>query len=370
MKKLVFILMTVLISVFSHLQAQDTIMLQNIYPYFVIDTINKTHIYPEVMNPSVCYDEGPNDPLIINSGMAAQLNRLACENKSLKAAAQGFMFDDTTAIDGILGWTGVVSLYTPSNVGFKLGIMDENLNVIYQNDYVFDVSNIPSSLITYNYIPFDSVLHLNGFNYVFVEWPDSACVGGTFYAGGGQYQDDYAVFSLAANKEDYMGGLYDPDFCIACNVKYPPLFKWYGDNYWVDLYSLRCLNDFERWWFYGAEKDGEEFISIYAPPINFFLYYDNNSHNGEDAGGNSGLSDVNVSHLVSVHPNPAKDIVTVQSSFKVKEIEIHNALGQVVLRKQGSQNIETIDVSNLQSGAYIVRIKTQRGFANKKILIE
>jgi hypothetical protein len=145
MKKLVFILMTVLISVFSHLQAQDTIMLQNIYPYLVIDTINKTHIYPEVMNPSVCYDEGPNDPLIINSGMAAQLNRLACENKSLKAAAQGFMFDDTTAIDGILGWTGVVSLYTPSNVGFKLGIMDENLNVIYQNDYVFDVSNIPSS---------------------------------------------------------------------------------------------------------------------------------------------------------------------------------------------------------------------------------
>jgi hypothetical protein len=60
----------------------------------------------------------------------------------------------------------------------------------------------------------------------------------------------------------------------------------------------------------------------------------------------------------------------VQSSFKVREIEIHNVLGQVVLRKESNQNIETIDVSNLQSGTYIVRIKTQRGFANKKILIE
>ena len=168
MKKSVFILVAVLASVFSYLQAQDTIVLQNIYPYFVIDTINKTHIYPEVMNPSACYDEGPNDPLIINSGMPAQLNRLACENKSLKAAAQGFMFDDTTAIDGILGWTGVIAFSCPLlNVGFKLGIMDENLNVIYQNDYVFDVSNIQGSIITYNYIPFDSVLHLNGFNYVF-----------------------------------------------------------------------------------------------------------------------------------------------------------------------------------------------------------
>ncbi|MEE1220929.1 MAG: T9SS type A sorting domain-containing protein [Bacteroidales bacterium] len=82
------------------------------------------------------------------------------------------------------------------------------------------------------------------------------------------------------------------------------------------------------------------------------------------------LYDVNVDRYSNVYPNPASDIVTVQSSFKVKEIEIHNALGQVVLRKEGSQNIETIDVSNLQSGAYIVRIKTQRGFANKKILIE
>ena len=82
------------------------------------------------------------------------------------------------------------------------------------------------------------------------------------------------------------------------------------------------------------------------------------------------LYDATVDRYSFVSPNPANDVVTVQSSFKVREIEIHNTLGQVVLRKKGSQNIETIDVSNLQSGAYIVRIKTQRGFANKKILIE
>ncbi|MEE1020271.1 MAG: T9SS type A sorting domain-containing protein [Bacteroidales bacterium] len=82
------------------------------------------------------------------------------------------------------------------------------------------------------------------------------------------------------------------------------------------------------------------------------------------------LYDATVDRCSFVSPNPANDVVTVQSSFKIREIEIHNTLGQVVLRKEGGQNIETIDVSNLQSGAYIVRIKTQRGFANKKILIE
>ncbi len=80
--------------------------------------------------------------------------------------------------------------------------------------------------------------------------------------------------------------------------------------------------------------------------------------------------DVNVDRYSFVSPNPASDVVTVQSSFKIREIEIHNSLGQVVLRKEGSQNIETIDVSMLESGVYVVRIKTQRGFANKKLIIK
>ena len=82
------------------------------------------------------------------------------------------------------------------------------------------------------------------------------------------------------------------------------------------------------------------------------------------------LYNATVDRYSNIYPNPAKDIVTVQSSFKVKEIEIHNALGQVVLRKEGNQNIETIEVNSLEKGTYIVRIKTQRGFANKKLVIK
>ena len=82
------------------------------------------------------------------------------------------------------------------------------------------------------------------------------------------------------------------------------------------------------------------------------------------------LYNATVDRYSNVYPNPAKDIVTVQSSFKVKEIEIINALGQVVLRKEGNQNIETLEVNSLEKGTYIVRIKTQRGFANKKLVIK
>ena len=136
----------------------------------------------------------------------------------------------------------------------------------------------------------------------------------------------------------------------------------------VDEYSLTSsytYADYEEYYW-------EEYAKIEVMPIpntcQMFMFPIFAETNIADT--NVCLYDVNVDRYSNVYPNPASDIVTVQSSFKIREIEIHNALGQVVLRKQGSQNIETIDVSNLQSGAYIVRIKTQKGFANKKILIE
>jgi hypothetical protein len=82
------------------------------------------------------------------------------------------------------------------------------------------------------------------------------------------------------------------------------------------------------------------------------------------------LYDATVDRYSNVSPNPANEVLKINSSFKIREIEIHNSLGQVVLKKEGSQNIETLDVSNLQSGVYVVRIKTQRGFANKKLIIK
>ena len=233
--------------------------------------------------------------------------------------------------------------------------------------------------------PFDSTLYLNDFVYIYFEWPDSSCVGGI--SNGYLYQDDEPAMYLVPFVEDRpLGSDVGPAECALCDVKYDPLFMWYGSNSWEALSDLRCdLSQFYAYWY---DKDGPN-VTAYYPPIGVTLYYTNNNsgdNGGDDNGGNddggnnnddnnegggeSGLTDIDVSHLVSVLPNPADDVLKIQSSFKVKEMEIYNALGQVVLRKEGSQNIETIDVSNLQSGTYIVRIKTQRGFATKRVIIK
>ena len=378
MKKIIFILVTILISAFSILKAQDTLSFQTPSGGYPIDTINKTYIYPEVMNPNVCYDQGLNDPIIVY--YPRNIESLTCDGKPLKAIAQGFMFNDTMALDGITGWFGIYTGYnldynTVNEANFKMGIMDDNYNIIYQKDYLFQV-NFPGNFSTFVHIPFDSILHLNDFVYIFIEWPDSACVGGAIHGAAGgvhgiQYSDDNPKLHMTTYTEelfvqDSYGSHYESPsgaMCEACNVKYAPLFKWYGATSWVDLYSLRCghLNELCYW----GIKDGVEqaLDSYFTLGMNF--YY-NNANNNND----SGLSDLDISYLVSLQPNPANEVLKINSSFKIREIEIHNALGQVVLRKEGSQNIETLDVSNLQSGTYIVRIKTQRGFANKKLIIK
>ena len=158
-----------------------------------------------------------------------------------------------------------------------------------------------------------------------------------------------------------------------CYFDYPSLVRTSSDissNAWVQWseHSFSAVGYVFLPIESGESPAAPNTCQMYFFPI--FAETDSTLGDGTYPDTNVCLYDVNVDRYSNVYPNPASDIVTIQSSFKVKEIEVHNALGQVVLRKQGSQNIETIDVSNLQSGTYIVRIKTQRGFANKKILIE
>jgi hypothetical protein len=377
MKKVLFILISVLFSVYSYSQQFDTLFPQITTVYNPLDTITYTYIIPEIMDESLCYDNGHYDNLLgFPDGL--DLSRLHCEGNPIKAVAQGFLFENTTTVEGVyalmgLSW-GVDGQTLP--VGFKTGVMDSSYNVIYEKEYILDPPMEWGLGLWFEFVfvPYDSVLHLNDFVYIFMEWPDSTCVGGQIIT---EYTDDHIKMGLAGFTEIKSAGQWTEEVCIACGVKYDPLFKWYGDNYWVEKSSLTCALDRYA---YAIVKENNTVTMHSCPPIGVAFYYNNYLYNNNDDSGNdddsenndddSGLSDLDISYLVRLQPNPAKDIVTVQSSFKVKEIEIHNVLGQVVLRKEGSQNIETIDVSNLQSGTYIVRIKTQRGFANKKILIE
>lgn len=77
--------------------------------------------------------------------------------------------------------------------------------------------------------------------------------------------------------------------------------------------------------------------------------------------------DATLTKLV-LYPNPVVDILSIESKSKVEEIQIYNVSGQLVFHSQQSGNKVQINISNLPSGIYMGKFKTEKGWIKNKII--
>lgn len=83
-----------------------------------------------------------------------------------------------------------------------------------------------------------------------------------------------------------------------------------------------------------------------------------------------GLQDVNIPTL-NVYPNPAKTQVTVTSSSSIDRIEVTNILGQKVYENATvGANQTTVNVADLQNGAYFVRVYSENCVITRKLIVK
>ena len=82
----------------------------------------------------------------------------------------------------------------------------------------------------------------------------------------------------------------------------------------------------------------------------------------------SGINDVN-NHSVHLYPNPANDILYIESESAV-DYFIINSVGEQVLTNSLERGVNKVNVSGLMPGAYFVRIRTDEGTVNKKIQVK
>jgi photosystem II stability/assembly factor-like uncharacterized protein len=71
---------------------------------------------------------------------------------------------------------------------------------------------------------------------------------------------------------------------------------------------------------------------------------------------------------VSISPNPASNSVTISSDNELNEIQLYNAFGQLVQEAKVSGKTKNINISALEQGIYIVRITSEHGFSNHRIV--
>ncbi|RBA28642.1 DUF7619 domain-containing protein [Flavobacterium tibetense] len=76
------------------------------------------------------------------------------------------------------------------------------------------------------------------------------------------------------------------------------------------------------------------------------------------------------SSYFTLYPNPVKDVLNIQSKqdLIVNSMEIYNQLGQIVMAVANTSN--RVDISNLTSGIYFVKVNTDKGTANTKFIKE
>lgn len=73
---------------------------------------------------------------------------------------------------------------------------------------------------------------------------------------------------------------------------------------------------------------------------------------------------------IILYPNPANSNITVEAGADITQVVIMNAAGSIVYSKQGMVgNKQTIDISNIPAGTYMMRIGGKEGFATKPFTI-
>jgi hypothetical protein len=74
---------------------------------------------------------------------------------------------------------------------------------------------------------------------------------------------------------------------------------------------------------------------------------------------------------ISLYPNPAKDVLTINSKNKsIETIAVFDILGNQVMTVNPNSRNATIDVSDFASGIYIAKILTETGSGSIKVIIE
>ncbi|MDA0713667.1 MAG: T9SS type A sorting domain-containing protein, partial [Bacteroidetes bacterium] len=79
--------------------------------------------------------------------------------------------------------------------------------------------------------------------------------------------------------------------------------------------------------------------------------------------------------VMNIFPNPAEDIVNIEIQMLEEgsvEVQLINALGQMVLqdRSNGKTTMNRLEVSDLDPGIYMVRVRTVSGVITERLIVK
>lgn len=130
-----------------------------------------------------------------------------------------------------------------------------------------------------------------------------------------------------------------------------------------DYAQARGMQNAQDWIFYSVNDvtpDGNKFIGAGINPdgqdVSFLLEFSSTV----------GVDDVQA-NSVNVFPNPATDIITIESNYKNATIRLFDLQGRLVFESQRDATNTSINLDNLTKGVYILSIENESEIIRKKI---
>jgi Leucine-rich repeat (LRR) protein len=81
-----------------------------------------------------------------------------------------------------------------------------------------------------------------------------------------------------------------------------------------------------------------------------------------------GIQENNFINNISVYPNPVKNILNFKTEHNISKIEVYDITGRILSSNSVREN--KIDLSELKTGNYILKLYTEKGIMNTKIIKE
>ncbi|MCU0350138.1 MAG: T9SS type A sorting domain-containing protein, partial [Flavobacterium sp.] len=71
-----------------------------------------------------------------------------------------------------------------------------------------------------------------------------------------------------------------------------------------------------------------------------------------------------------VYPNPAKNLLNIDSASNVQSVSVYNVIGQEVLNRTINSTNANLDISSLNTGVYVIRALIDGNVVTSKFIKE
>jgi hypothetical protein len=163
--------------------------------------------------------------------------------------------------------------------------------------------------------------------------------------------------------------------CQAWQIKH-----WVNDWRYSYTYDKQCNSssgEYEIWdqnsgWMPGIPDNG---LGVFSKTVQIYTLYNIYRYEASSKSITTGITDIeeNNSSLM-LYPNPATDNITIETKVndtKQKElISVCDILGNIILQQPVLQIKTNINISDLRTGVYLIKVETNNGVMIKKLVKE